>query len=209
MFWTLSSGWIEPQASLDGQPLTRGEHGELRPGALLPNHDYTLRLTYSPRVPDAGPSGPIDISFRTGAGSEDAPPKLSISSHTSAPGLGPHPEIVGAQDCFDMGQDTLITLHPERPAELGYVIDGVVWPARFEDPSRYVQALRSNGKCIDVQPIGPGGLLGDATSYCAGGDATKDVARTDEGCRTTRGDGGWLALTAMALVARRRRRSER
>jgi hypothetical protein len=74
-------------------------------------------------------------------------------------------DVVSAQDCFDTGQDTLLTVQTDAEDALGWVIkledhgSSAVWPARCGDPSLFSYGATVLSECLLVRTIGPGGQL--------------------------------------------------
>lgn len=193
---TNASFWIVTNlgsgtAQLDETPPSAGRYGELLWGNLQPNHDYVITSTFAN-------DAQVTIRFRTGTGPATTPGPLAIDGHTSGGG-GPG---ANADSCFDTPPYTRLALHPnEASGVVGYLVDGVVYPAEHGDPATYITGESVEGACVDLAPIGRGGLVGPASSYCVPKDS-------DEGCSAAGGaHGGWFALLALTLLARRRRGS--
>jgi hypothetical protein len=231
---SLASTWQMPRVTLDGVDVPvapSDEHEGLPLGTLMPNHDYRLRLDYaSPTDVDAGAARVAEITFRTGAGPATKPPPVALASTQRASSSGesfasPCPEVVAAQDCFDQGQDTLLTFDVPPSSGPGYLVDGELWPARCGDPMLFTSEYAATSRCHEVRAIGPGGLLSDVTRACpppvsdAGTDAsiaatqsitaTAQPATASDSCsvdasKSSRGLSVWLLLGVGLWFTRRR-----
>lgn len=238
----LSTTWGVPRVTLDGVdvPAPQADRREGIPlGALLPNHDYVLQLDYGlPSDGDAGAAKVARVAFRTGAGPATVPPPATVStvhrgSSPDASAASPCPNVVAAQDCFDMGQNTLLTFDVPETSGPGYTVDGELWPARCGDPSLFVYEDATNARCHDVRVIGAGGLLSEPTRACpapssdagaeafVGADASPAVPQPATATAAPNDDSDscavsprarerslsvWLLLGVASLFARRRAR---
>jgi len=176
LLWTLSSDWSRPMATLDGVPLPLPVDGAggVPLGALTPQRDYLVQLSYpDPYLrADAGPSV-IELRFRTGDGPATQLPAVPVSGFSRARGraASPCPDVVEAQDCHDMGQDTLFTFDVTEPRAIGFQVDDYIWPARCGQPSIFVRDGWTK-PCVEVRVIGTGGLRSEPTRHCLDARAT-------------------------------------
>lgn len=183
-FWVLTTAWgSEATYTLNSEPLTgapQSYRGQvIDPGPLEPDTDYLLEL----RFDSAGVSVTIDFHTQTAeAAAASAPEALG---HTTAMQYRDHAcaDVISAQDCFDTGQDTLLTVQTQADDDaLGWLIKregrelGAVWPSRCGDPSLYDHSASLLQECVLVSKIGAGGLLSEPTQYCPAEHAMSDAA---------------------------------
>jgi hypothetical protein len=203
--WLLTSSWSSSEMiTLNGEPVigTMQSFGSqvIDPGLLQADTDYVLELRFFVGSTD---ERVVTIAFHTASEPAEAVSASQAVGHTSATGsYEGHPceEVVSAQDCFDTGQDTLLTVSTEDDDALGWVIElegrgtRAVWPARCGDPSLYSYADSVLHGCLLVRKIGPGGLLSEATQYCPEGHIPSDAAvpepRDDASVPVGQTDGG-------------------
>lgn len=177
--WVLTSGWrSSDMITLNGEPVAgvmQSFGGQMiDPGLLEADTDYVLELRFPVGSTD---EQVITIAFHTASEPADAVSAPQTTGHTSATGhYESHAcaDVISAQDCFDTGQNTLLTVLTEDDDALGWVIKqergaAAVWPARCGDPSLYSYADSVLDGCLLVRKIGPGGLLSEATRYCDSG----------------------------------------
>lgn len=169
LFWVLSTLGGSPAASLNGTPLTVGERGELQPGALLPNHDYTLSLQY-PRRDEWDLDVPIKITFRTGMAKARTPSQLAAPQVTVKKQRIPDrlQRVLNAHGCYDTMQNTLVSFHSAGPSLVAYLVGSQLWPAEYGPPSLYLRGPDIGRVCVDLIPISKGGRPGRATRVCTG-----------------------------------------
>lgn len=207
--WAVTNSWsARPVATLDGSPVEMQGAPTFsgvyfQPQNLAPNSDHTLVLDYSRSPNLAMPGEPLrfEIEFKTGAGpaagaiAEPAVPSSArqvtdFAAHDCA-------DVIAAQDCFDTGQDALLSLNVEENQpddtvgwllQTRYLGSSVIWPARCGAPSVYLH--RQESLCFEVQRIGAGGKLSQAVEHCSeptadmpaaghGGTAASDAGRAD------------------------------
>jgi hypothetical protein len=173
--WAVTNSWsARPVATLDGSavemqraPTFSGVY--FQPPNLAPNSDHTLVLDYSRSPNLAMPDEPLrfEIKFKTGAGPAEgaiAEPVVPSSAR----------QVIAAQDCFDTGQDALLSLNVEESQpddtvgwllQTSYLGSSAIWPARCGAPSVYLH--RQESLCFEVQRIGAGGKLSKAVEHCS------------------------------------------
>lgn len=186
VIWAVTNTWgARPAVTLDGAPVEpqgaptfTGIH--LPAQELSANSEHTLVLDYSgspnPLTPDAQPR--FEIKFKTGGGRAEAQvPEVNVTGSTRVvTDFLQHDcaEVIAAQDCFDTGQNALLTLELEetQPDETvgwllrtGYHGSSAIWPARCGSPSVYIHEQES--LCHQVQRIGVGGRLSKGVEYCS------------------------------------------
>lgn len=194
--WAVTSVWSSsPAATLDGQPLDiqavpSFSGVSMQPQQLTPNSEHVLVLdyTHSPNLPTRDKPRRFEIKFTTGAGPAEGSitePDVTgttrvltdFASHACA-------AVIAAQDCFDTGQDTLLSLklhETQSEATVGWLVQSpylgssAVWPARCGAPSLYIH--RQQHLCMQVQRIGAGGRLSEPVQHCS--DPTTDVPPMD------------------------------
>jgi hypothetical protein len=185
VFWTLTGAWgVQPMATLNGaslEALGTGTFGAYRmqPAQLEPNHDYVLVLDYyNAQGLQPGAQTRFEIAFTTGqtpAADTPEPPHIARDEQRVVrPSDTSCADVIGAQDCFDTGQDTLVRFDVDSTREtLGWLVrtayEGAsnVWPARCGQPGIYLHGPSS--QCFHVQRIGAGGRLSAVVDYCAAG----------------------------------------
>jgi hypothetical protein len=185
VIWAITSVWgAKPSATIDGAPVelqgTPTFSGVyLQPQKLAPNSDHTLVLDYarSPNAVMPATQTRFEIKFKTGDGPAEgtvAAPAVTGNSRVLT-GLSYHSctDVIAAQDCFDTGQNALLSLEVEVEDDetLGWLLktsyqgSSAVWPARCGLPSVYIHHQES--LCHQVQRIGAGGRLSEAVEYCS------------------------------------------
>jgi|GEM_PF-6272096 len=206
--WAVTNGWSSrPVATLDGRPVEMQGAPSFsgvyfQPQNLAPNSDHTLVLDYS-RSPNLVPGEPLrfEIKFKTGAGpAENTVAEPFVPSSTrEVMDFAAHDcaDVIAAQDCFDTGQDALLSLNVEASQaddtvgwllQTRYLGSSAIWPARCGAPSVYLH--RQDSLCFEVQRIGAGGKLSKAVEHCSeptadmpaaghGGTAASDAGRAD------------------------------
>lgn len=203
VFWSLNKYWYaNPTLTLNGVSVAttpREANATSAPGtplgSLAPQHDYVLRLEFpQPALAGGGTAQPIEIAFRTGDGPAERLPPLGVLGDRQTPD-GPNFQRafrdaecsaeIEAQDCFDTGPNVLIHFDVEEPRAVGFVVDGALWPARCGHPALYRRYFPSAAAgrpptCFDLQAIGPGGLLSEATEYCVVPDSATPVPADSE-----------------------------
>jgi len=201
VFWLVNSRWSAlPTATLDGvelEPVSVTFGGsKIEPGQLEPNTDYVLALDYGEHDADAGEASSVRIAFGTGSGPADRPPAPRVSSSSTSdtrPATELCRKVLAAQDCFDTGQDTLLTFEVEDDEAIAWLVledylgESTVWPASCGEPSLMVGGA-ATVRCKDVSAIGPGGVLGATTRYCPQ-SSTPDAGRIEDAGRAEQ-DGG-------------------
>jgi len=214
-FWAVTSLWSStPAATLDGAPVDMQSAPSfsgvyLTPQSLAPDSEHTLVLDYSrsPNIPRSSEPSRFEIKFTTGAGPVEgavSEPEVSGSarvvtdfvSHDCA-------DVIAAQDCFDTGQDALLSLHVEQmqaDVTLGWLLrtryegSSAIWPARCGAPSVYTH--RQESLCFQVQRIGPGGRLSKAVEHCS--QPTADMPAAGHGGSASGGTGGRASVVGRA-----------
>lgn len=205
--WVLTSTWSSSATiTLNGEPLTGSSQSfggqAIDPGVLEADTDYALELRFGAGAVASGEEEVVTIDFHTGTEAAPAANAPRALDHTTAMGFGSHAcgEVISAQDCFDTGQDTLLTVLTEDDDAIGWVIEveggygGAVWPARCGGPSVYGYGPTLLQACALIRTIGPGGLLSEATRYCLDDSMTTDAAvpepRDDASVPMSRQDAG-------------------
>lgn len=218
VFWAVAT-WPQPKVTLDdvALPQPASSSDELSLGTLLPNHDYTLHLVYDNgdtdyTAPDAGSPPAFFIKFRTGDGPATRVPEAPIDAvqRSADRSTSTCLDIVNAGECFDTGQDVLLTFDVSSPNAIGWLVHGKPWPARCGKPATYAYDSFAPGHCPQVAPIGPGGLLGPTQSYCpvATTNKTADDGSCSASARSSRGGSGTALLLSLAsLVLARRKKA--
>ncbi|MDB4987298.1 MAG: hypothetical protein JWN04_2476 [Myxococcaceae bacterium] len=208
VFWALATGWRTANVTIDGAPLPAlSALGERALGDLTPNQEHVLRLDYASELDDdAGSSEAFEIHFRTGDGPAARVPAPSFAGVERASSIidSTCPEVVHAQDCFDTGQNTLLSFEVTAPQVIGWIAEGKLWPAQCGSPALFITEPVSTERCFEVQPLGPGGLIGDSVRYCAPAlaagpwiDAGLSSPHPSSGDAGPRGaDGGGIALVS-------------
>jgi hypothetical protein len=205
VFWSLNKyALANPVLTLNGVPVPSTPWGPGRArapgiplGTLEPQHDYVIRLEFpQPTLSDGGTTQPIEIAFRTGDGPAERLAPVDVTGDRQTPD-GPDfrlafleaecAEEIRAQGCFDTGPNTLIHFEVSEAAAIGFVVAGKLWPARCGSPAVYEPLFsvpEGDQFCVDVQAIGPGGLITEPTQYCATVE-TSLVRRADSGAGRT------------------------
>lgn len=174
--WVVTNYWGGPtEATLNGEPIEAIGTGtfsafRFEPGDLEPDTAYVLELVFPG---DGTADVTLSVQFTTGDGpgadAPDAPVVQSTRRDMGWPDGHACEDVIAAQDCFDTGQDTLLTFdvtaQPEAVAWLvtnEYAGASTLWPASCGNPAVY-----GGGEgCFDLRAVGPGGALGEATSLC-------------------------------------------
>jgi hypothetical protein len=184
--WVVTNLWSSrPAATLDGRPVEMQGAPSFsgvyfQPQNLTPNSDHTLVLDYSRSPNFAMPGGPLrfEIKFKTGAGpaNDTVAEPVVPSSARQVMDFAAHDcaDVIAAQDCFDTGQDALLSLEVEGSQaddtvgwllRTRYLGSSAIWPARCGAPSVYLH--RQESLCFEVQRIGAGGKLSKAVEHCS------------------------------------------
>jgi hypothetical protein len=187
--WALTNTWAgAPTATLNGNDLsaiTQSFGGtSIDPGRLEPDTDYVLQLTYQAYSGGDPAAILVEVAFRTDSGGvvPDHRSAPVLNGHTSQPGFDDHPcaDVISAQDCFDTGQDTLITFYTDDDDAVGWLVQAesggsqVLWPARCGDPSVYGYGTSALNACYELRAIGPGGVASEPRHYCPATGAQSD-----------------------------------
>ena len=205
--WAVTSLWgSTPAATLDGTPVQMRTAPSfsgvyLQPQSLDPDSDHTLVLDYSrsPNLPRPNEPARFEIKFKTGAGPAEgtvAEAEVSGSARVITDFVTHEcAAVIAAQDCFDTGQDALLSLKVEETqpdATVGWLLQtryagsSVIWPARCGAPSVYVH--NQDELCFEVQRIGAGGRLSKAVELCS--EPTADMPAAGHGGSVSGGRGG-------------------
>lgn len=170
-------GWGQPTARLDDVeiPLVVDPDASgvihLVPGAMAPEQDHVLRLAFEQDRPFGADPQVRELHFRTGSASVAPLAAATVTGHDSVPEVGhssgPCPEITSAQDCIDIGPNTLHTFETDAADVIGWALGGFVLPARCGATVRH-RYWATGTACFKLRPLGPGGLLGPATEACTG-----------------------------------------
>ena len=192
-FWVSTSHWgIDPTVTLNGTVLQLEDTGtfstfRIHPGKLDASTAYTLELTFN--RPDAE-TDTRRIEFTTGDRAREpalaAPTVTRIRSART--GFTSHEcaAVIQAQDCFDTGQNTLVTLELhdlDAPRAwlitTGYPGTSNVWPQRCGAPAIF--SHNGPAPCFEVSAIGDGGSLGDVARTCVAGPDDRPAQAADGG----------------------------
>lgn len=176
-FWLLSTGWGDiAQATLNGQALTHEATGpgvtHLTPPALSPDTDYVLAIEFRETPGQASVPEGVSIAFHSGTGAQASPSTSTVDGHDLTAGLGDRcTDVISAQDCFDTGQDTLLSFNASNPDAIGWlarrdIAEGShLIPARCDAPALFVHKPKERA-CYAITAIGAGGLLAEPKEYC-------------------------------------------
>lgn len=188
VIWVITSAWgAKPSVTLDGAPVDvqgaptfSGVY--LQAQQLTPNSDHSLVLDYarSPTALMPGAQTRFEIKFKTGAGpAEGAVDEPAVTGSARVlRDFADHDcaDVIAAQDCFDTGQNALLSLDVEANAAhadetIGWLLQAsyhgssAIWPSRCGAPSVYIRDRES--LCHHVQRIGAGGRLSEPIEHCS------------------------------------------
>lgn len=193
VFFPLSSG-VVMRVELNGVQLARRHFGPgldtllgYDLGGLAPNEQYTLTIVLANAPGEQEHS--TSVAFETGvglyAGPAPAAEILGISGTDDIQHFSPVCQsVVGAQDCYDEGQDTHVLLAVTADALLFRVarrhpgssdfMSPVLWPASCGAPSVFFYAEAD--ACYTVYAFDPTGRVASSNELCgsAAGPSTHD-----------------------------------
>jgi len=200
-------------ATVNEVPLGAVEPGLWRFSAIHPlelDTEYTLVIT---ATAEDGAESVQTGTFRTESaevplgGAPMLPEPKTWETHTSLEHLSEVcQKAVFAVDCYDTGQDMLLSLNAEQEGATAWIVEPigpnnttgmrVLWPAECGPPSIYAHSghLADESACYSLTAVGNAGILSQFTMRCGPfwdpPPTTDDVSTTDDASTTAGPDAG-------------------